>query len=108
MSKKTIKNIRQIRFEKLFFWIQWSLLFLALGIYAYFIMISVVQIVLRQELHVSIQETETRVSELESTYFQRLNTISRETADEFGLVEVSPTAYVQVVLKGDRLTQRNN
>jgi hypothetical protein len=88
--------------------VQWSLLLVALIAYAYFIMISVVQIVLRQELHVSIQEAETRISELESTYFERANTLSREKAGEFGLVAVTPTAYVNVASEGDRLTRRDN
>ncbi len=70
-------------------------------------MTSVVQVVLRQEMQVSLGEVETRISSLEAEYFARSSDISEETAEEFGLVAVSPTAYVEVAPLGDRLTRKD-
>jgi hypothetical protein len=94
-TKNTKQSIR-VRPEVLVSLAQWSLLFLALAVYIYFIALSVFQVVLRQELMVSIQEAETRVSQLESTYFESANKISQEMATEYGLVAVASPVYLTV------------
>lgn len=98
-------NSIHIRYELLISWFEWVLFVLAIVLYIYFIAMSVVQVVLRQELLVSIQEAETRVSELEADYFERSNKISRDMADEYGLVAVAAPVYITVVPEGDRLTR---
>jgi hypothetical protein len=94
-----------IRYEALISLIEWTFCVLAFVLYIYFIAMSVVQVVLREELLVSIQDAETRVSELEAQYFERSNKISREMADEYGLVAISEPTYITVVPVGDRLTR---
>lgn len=106
MSITNTKNIH-IRYELLISWFEWFLFVLAIVVYIYFIAMSVVQVVLRQELLVSIQEAETRVSELEASYFERSNKISRDMATEYGLVAVSAPQYVTVVTEGDKLTRND-
>jgi hypothetical protein len=101
----TSTNTIHIRYELLISWFEWALFVLAIVLYIYCIAMTVVQVVLRQELVVSIQEAETRVSELEADYFERSNKISREMADEYGLVAVSAPVYITVVPEGDRLTR---
>lgn len=100
-------KIARVRYEVLVSWTQWFLLFLALAFYIYFIATSVFQVVLRQELMVSIQEAETRVSQLEATYFEKTNAISMDTAAEYGLVAISAPTYVTVNAKGDKLTRND-
>lgn len=95
-----------IRFGRAIFWLQWILLSALLALYAYFIVMSVVQVVLRQELLVAIQEAETQVSQLEAEYFEHSNDLSQETALALGFVELSPVAYVHVAPEGDRISRR--
>jgi hypothetical protein len=77
-------------------WVLMTTLVVALFAYVYFIAWSVVHVVLRQEYLVDIQEAETIVSNLEAEYLERSAKISRDLADEYGLVAVAPSAYVEV------------
>jgi len=106
MNTKATKT-SHFRFESALLWFLSALFMVALALYAYFIMTSVVQVVLRQELQVELGEVETRISGLEAEYFARSSTISEETAGEFGLVAVTPSAYVEVAPLGDRLTRKD-
>lgn len=102
-----LKNNKiHIRVESIISWLEWSILLLALVAYIYFIAMSVIQVVLRQELLVSIQEAETRVSTLEATYIVGSSKLSRDTADEYGLVALDSASYVTVASQNDRLTRR--
>lgn len=104
MHTLSIKNFH-VRIELLVSWFEWSLLVLALALYIYFIAASVIQVVLRQELLVSIQEAETRVSTLEATYIVGSSRLSRATAEEYGLVTLETASYVTVTQEHDRLTR---
>ena len=101
-------KIKHIQIENIVFTVQMCLVALSLAVYIYFIMTSVFQIVLRQELQISIQTAETKISELESIYFEKTDSISRATAEDFGLVAISPTAYVELAPDGDRITRKDN
>lgn len=105
MNTVATKKIR-IKPENVVLWLEMTIFMVGLVAYIYFILLSTMQVVLRQELVVSIQETETKVSELEATYFAQVNTLTPETASEYGLVAVKPVAYVTVA-SGDRLTRKD-
>lgn len=105
-TTQTAPSTVRIRFERLFLWLEVVLFLVALFFYVYFILITIVQIVLRQELLVSIQEAETHVSQLEATYFAQANTISPHMAQEYGLVAIEPSLYVHLIPSGERITRR--
>jgi len=105
MNKKAKKNTLQV--ENVLFYGLWSVFLTALAGYLYFTMTSVVQTVLREELQISIQETETRISELDAVYFEKTKKISRENAEEYGLVAISPSAYIEVGSQGGRITRND-
>lgn len=104
MRPLAIKNLN-LRIESCISWLQWSLLVLALLLYIYFIAMSVIQVVLRQELLVSIQEAETRVSKLEALYIEGSSVLSQDTAVELGLVDIPAVSYVTVASSNNRLTR---
>jgi len=105
MGTVSFKNIH-VRIEACISWLEWSLLTLALLLYIYFIAMTVIQVVLRQELLVSVQEAETRVSNLEASYIEGSSVLSQDTATSLGLVEVPTASYVTVAREGhDRLTR---
>jgi uncharacterized protein YjbK len=70
----------------------------------YFISMTVVQVAFRQELLLSIRMEEARVTELESQYFARLDTLRPEALLEYDLVALTPSAYVTIEA-GGRLTR---
>lgn len=106
MRIKQTKSIH-LKFERVLFWVLWVLLVSALFVYIYFIAMTVVQIVLRKELSVSMQEEESRISKLEAEYFQASSKLSRDIAPEYGLVDVAPSAYVAVSSHRDRITRND-
>jgi hypothetical protein len=99
-------QLGHIPFDRIVFWCEWVLLGAALAAYTYFIVFSVVHVVLRQELTVSIQTEQTHVSDLEGQYLAQQTAISRATADQMGLVALKPSAYVSVGADSSRLTRR--
>jgi len=102
------KHIK-IQYEALILWSEWFLLALAFSIYMYFIATSVIQVVLRQELMVSIQEEKTRVSELEAEYFERSSKITDDMISEYGLVALSDPQYLSVSsFESDNKLTRND
>ncbi len=105
-TTQTTPSTVRIRFERVLLWLEVAVFFVALFFYVYFILVTIVQIVLRQELLVSIQEAETHVSKLEATYFAQASTISPHMAQEYGLVAIEPSAYVTLVPSGERITRR--
>jgi hypothetical protein len=106
MNTPATKNLR-INPARVVVWLQMTLFTIGLVAYLYFILLSVIQIVLRQELMVSIQEAETTISELESTYFAYADMLTPQTAEQYGLVAVEPSAYVTVTPTGNRLTRND-
>ncbi len=104
---RTLNNtILHIRLERLVSWLQWAVMLVALVVYIYFIATTVVQVVLRQELLVSIQNVETNISKLEAVYFESSNKLSKDMASEYGLVAIAPIAYVDVMVE-NRLTRKD-
>jgi len=99
-----ISHLQRLNLNRLVLWCECTLLAVVAALYMYFIVMSVVQVVLRQELVVAIKEQETVISELEARYFAQLNDLSPETAVEYDLVAVAPYAYVEVEPASDRLT----
>lgn len=92
--------------ERVVFWFECVLLCAGVVAYGYFIVMSVVHVVLRQELMVSIQDTKTEVSDLEAQYLAKSSTLTLDQANKLGLVELKPVAYVTVPSEGGHLTRR--
>ena len=103
-TKKT--KIAPFRFKNTLLCFLSVFFLISLVLYIYFILSAVVQVVLRQELHVAVTEVETYISELEAEYFAQTATISKEMIHEYGLVATTPAAYVEVS-PGNRLTRRD-
>jgi len=99
-----IIRVEHLHPERIVCFLVWTLLFVAAGVYAYSIVLSVTNVVLRQELSVAIERTEARIGQLETEYLVRVNALTTEVAYERGFVAVAPKAYVQVG-SDDRLTQ---
>lgn len=107
MNTITITKKIRVQTERLLLWFQMVLFVAALSAYAYFIMLTVMEVVLRQELILSIQQTETKVSELEAEYFMAASTLTPDMATDYELVTVEPIAYLTVHPEGGRLTRNN-
>jgi hypothetical protein len=90
------QKLRHIHTDHVLTWALGVAFAIAFCAYVYFIAWSVVHVVLRQELLVEMQEAETIVSTLEADYLERSAMLSRDLADEYGLVAVAPSAYVEV------------
>jgi hypothetical protein len=96
-----------MRYDRLIVWFECFVLVTLFFTYMYFLVGSVVEIVLHKEVLVSIQETESRVGELEAAYFTHLDTLTPAMLPEYGLVAAAPHAYVTVYPATDRLTKRD-
>lgn len=104
--QKIILRVEHLHPERIVCLLLWTLLFVAAGVYAYSIVLSVTNVVLRQELAVAIERTEAHVGQLETEYLTRANELTTEVAYERGFVAVAPKAYVKVA-NGDHLSQAN-
>jgi hypothetical protein len=100
-------NNKDIPLEKSIVMLELVLLAVFFGLYGYGIVTSVVNVVLREELEVRVQQTESEVAELESKYLARVSGLTRETATELGLVELARVSYVDVNEVGTALTRRD-
>ncbi len=83
-------------YRKAAFWGIALLLVGAAGLYMYFISMSVVHIVLRQELSIELGERNARISALEASYLDARESLREERATELALVPVPKTDYVQL------------
>ena len=99
-------RLSHIRIERFLFWCQCMLLGAAVVAYIYFTAMSVVHVVLRQELVVSIQDAESRISESEAEYLASATSLSKQTFEEMGLVELASITYVSVEADDEHLTRR--
>ncbi len=104
MVVQKIKAIRLQR-EQVFSWTLWFSVIFFIGLYFYFTAVSVVQIVLREELIVEIENTESKISELEALYFSRSNELTLESAQAHGLVALSKQTYIHKSGDGTLLTR---
>lgn len=100
-----LAKLHHLHFERTLFWFELVLMCAFVTAYGYCIVRSVINVTLRQELTVSIQETEARIGALENTYLERSAALSEAHALAYGLVELAPKAYVRVNA-GERLTRR--
>ena len=99
--------LAHIRYDRFSVWLLCGLLGALFSVYMYFVVGSIVDIVLHKELLVSIQETESRIGELETSYFTHLNSLTPDLLPEYGLVVATPRAYVSVAEAADKLTKRD-
>ena len=83
-----------------------SLLVLA-GMYVYFISMSAVNVVLREELSIAIASTHSSIGELESEYLEKTFAIDRNLADTLGFKEIESKHFVSHVDATDALTFNN-
>jgi hypothetical protein len=100
-----ITAVRRLPHERIAVWALCTALLAVCGLYMYFVVLSVAQVVLREELALSIRDTRAEVTVLESEYFARLSTLSTAMLPEYDLVAVAPSEYVTVAAS-DRLTRR--
>lgn len=100
-----LAKLNHLHLERTLFWIELVLVCVLAVAYGYCIVRSVINVTLRQELTVSIQETEARIGTLENTYLERSADLSEGHALAYGLVALTPKAYVRVGT-GERLTRR--
>lgn len=66
---------------------------LAMG-YVYFVSASVLNIIAREEAHMSISHTTSSIAELEEQYFSLVGSMTKQRASELGLVAVSDKHFV--------------
>jgi hypothetical protein len=62
--------------------------------YVYFVSTSVLNIIARKDAHNQIANLESTIGSLESDYFSLSSSISREVANELGLVSLSSKSFV--------------
>jgi hypothetical protein len=105
MVPLALNKLAHIRTERAVALALWVTLFSALCIYAYFIVSSVIHVMLRQELMVRIQNAEAAVSDLEAEYLARTGQITDTHMDEAGLVEIASVTYVPLAPDTDRLSR---
>ncbi len=95
-----------VHIEKSIVWFELALVLAFFVLYAYSIVTSVVNVVLREELQVAVREADSRVGELEATYLALVHTLTEERATELGLVKLGQVTYVDVTRSG-ALTRRD-
>jgi hypothetical protein len=100
-------HTRDIPVEKSIVMFELFVLAACFALYGYGIVTSVVNVVLREETLVRVQQTESRVAELESEYLQKVNGLSRSVAAENGLVELARVSYLDLDETGTTLTRRD-
>ncbi len=105
MVSLALNKLAHIRTERAIALVLWVTFFSALCVYAYFIVTSVIHVMLRQELMVRIQNTEALVSEMEADYLARTGAISDARMTESGLVEVASVTYIPITSDTDRLSR---
>jgi hypothetical protein len=106
MLHLTLSKFAHIRIERALALVLWCTLFGALCLYGYFIVSSIINVMLRQELMVSIQDAEAQVSKLEAQYLARAEELSNANLQDAGLVAVSEVSYVPITGKDERLSRR--
>ncbi|MBP9759922.1 MAG: hypothetical protein KBD24_00975 [Candidatus Pacebacteria bacterium] len=103
--QKIIIKFEHIHIERLLGILLWTSLALALAVYIYCIVLSVVNVVLRQELVVSVEHEQAHIGDLETTYLARSAELSSSMAEGMGFVALKPIAYVSVGTEHERLTR---
>ena len=104
---RTFFILSHIHVERIVVWFECLMLGILFGAYMYFLVGSIVDVVLHKEVLVSIQETESRIGELETAYYTHLDSLTPDMLTDYGLVATTPSAYVVVTSPADRLTKRD-
>jgi hypothetical protein len=76
------------------FWLELTFLFVLFGFYVYFISVSVVHVVLRQEAVVEIAALNSRISEYEAQYLTAKHSIDATRAAAHGFHTIAHTYYI--------------
>ncbi len=106
MSNKYTKRIH-VHAESVVLWVELVLLFVAFVAYGYFIVSSVAHVVIKREMLISKQETESKISKLEAEYFEKTKNISEDIASDYGLVAVAPSAYITISDGNEKLSRND-
>lgn len=81
-----------------------GILLATVAFYIYCIIMSVSNVVLREELLLSISESHSDIGELETTYLAKKNQFNERHADQLGLVYLDDPTYIEGVGDGRSLT----
>lgn len=92
MEQKGNSTIRTA--ECKLFWLFSTLIVIFIGLYIYFVSSSIVNVVLREEIEVEVQEAHTRLSELETHYLSLKDGIDYELALSIGFTNVTDKQFV--------------
>lgn len=87
-------RIRLFGFERRIFWSLVFILFVSIAVYIYGISVSIVNVVLREELEHQAAITHSRVATLESEYLQIKESLDLAKANEQGFAPLSNKEYV--------------
>lgn len=99
---------RDINYERAAFWAL-SLLVLSFVFgYSYFVNATVLHVVGRQNTEQQISEVRVHVSELETTYFARVNSMNLDLAVSYGLEEAGETTFVSRKTLAKKILTLNN
>jgi hypothetical protein len=90
--------------ERKVFWILISLALLLIGLYLYFVSVSVVNVLMREEAVLKTASLHSRISVLEAHYLREQDKITENLAEELGFVAVSKKHFVARAPVGRGLT----
>ena len=79
--------------KKVFFGLGIIFVFLVF-VYSYFVGISIFYVVEREEFSIQTERLEEKVAPLEARYLSRSNTLTEQTATEYGFVAVVSPTYI--------------
>ncbi|MCR4330642.1 MAG: hypothetical protein NUV49_02050 [Patescibacteria group bacterium] len=99
---------RDINYERVAFWALSLLVLLFVFGYSYFVNMTVLHVVGRQNTEQQISEVRVHVSELETTYFARVNSMNLDLAVSYGLEEAGETTFVSRKTLAKKILTLNN
>ena len=80
--------------ERLLVTLSGMLLLLAFALYMYFLSVSVLNVVMRQEIDAEIHTTQTKISALESRYIIAKTSITPDVAIAHGLLKAEQKTFI--------------
>ena len=92
MNKKNISN--QIKREKQYLMVMFGVLVLLVLSYMYFVSMSIVEVVMRQEASRDIRSLQTEIALLETTYIDAQHAISADIASLQGFVQTADKIFL--------------
>ncbi len=109
MNKKVVK-LNKVQKDKLYVVSAFSLLATLFALYIYFVSVSVVHVVIQQEIEQNISALHSEISSLEADYIAAQHTVSADIASLQGYVEASNKIFIErtsdtlVLSKADDIT----